>query len=81
VNFLASKFVFKCFDLYRSASALCAKPLFVPPILQVLAFPRRRDDVRRWAERVAQWDFQRIIPSHLDGPIDAGPKEFAEVRL
>jgi hypothetical protein len=56
---------------------LCAKPLFVPPILQVLAFPRRRDEVKQWAQGVAQWDFERIIPSHLDGPIDAGPKEFA----
>ena len=62
----------------KSFEALCAKPLFVPPILQVLAFPRRRDDVRRWAEGVAQWDFERIIPSHLDGPINVGPKEFAE---
>ena len=59
--------------------ALCDKPLFVPPILQVLAFPRRRDEVKMWAEGVAQWDFERIIPSHLDGPINAGPKEFAEV--
>ena len=57
---------------------LCAKPLFVPPILQVLAFPRRRDEVRAWTERVASWDFERIIPSHLDGPINAGPKEFAQ---
>ena len=61
--------------------SLCAKPLFVPPILQVLAFPRRRDEVRRWAEVVTAWDFERIIPSHLDGPIDAGPREFAEVRV
>ena len=26
---------------------------------------------------MASWDFERIIPSHLDGPIAAGPKEFA----
>lgn len=56
---------------------LCAKPMFVPPILQVLAFPRRRDEVKRWAQGVAQWDFERIIPSHLDGPINAGPQAFA----
>jgi hypothetical protein len=51
--------------------------VFVPPILQVLAFPRRRDEVQRWAETVAAWDFERIIPAHLDGPIAAGPAEFA----
>ena len=33
--------------------------------------------MKRWAEGVASWDFERIIPSHLDGPIAAGPKEFA----
>ena len=56
---------------------LVDKDIFVPPILHVLAFPRRRDEVKRWAEGVAAWDFNTIIPSHLDGPIDAGPKEFA----
>ena len=61
----------------KGFESLCAKPMFVPPILQVLAFPRRRDEVKRWAEGVASWDFERIIPSHLDGPIAAGPKEFA----
>lgn len=64
---------------WRTAyDALCAKPLFVPPVLQVLAFPRRRDEVKRWAEGVARWDFERVIPAHLDGPVAAGPKEFAE---
>jgi hypothetical protein len=42
-----------------------------------LAFPRRRDEVKRWAECVAAWDFERIIPGHLDGPIYATPKQFA----
>ncbi len=61
----------------KGFDSLCDKDLFVPPILQVLAFPRRRDEVKVWAEAVARWDFERIIPSHLDGPIDVGPKEFA----
>ena len=29
----------------KGFESLCAKPMFVPPILQVLAFPRRRDEV------------------------------------
>ena len=56
---------------------LTDKDMFVPPILHTLAFPRRRDEVKRWAESVAAWDFERIIPGHLDGPIDATPKQFA----
>jgi hypothetical protein len=61
----------------KGFDALCAQTMFVPPILQVLAFPRRRDEVKRWAETVASWDFERIVPGHLDAPIDAGPREFA----
>ena len=56
---------------------LTDKDMFVPPILHTLAFPRRGDEVKRWAESVAAWDFERIIPGHLDGPIDATPKQFA----
>ena len=61
-------------DAFRN---LTDKDMFVPPILHTLAFPRRRDEVKRWAECVAAWDFERIIPGHLDGPIDATPKQFA----
>ena len=56
--------------------ALVAKPMFVPPILAVLAFPRRRDEVKRWSNIVTSWDFTSIIPSHLDGPFNATPDEF-----
>ena len=56
--------------------ALVARPMFVPPILAILAFSRRRDDVKRWSNVVTSWDFTSIIPSHLDGPFDATPAEF-----
>lgn len=56
--------------------ALVARPMFVPPILAILAFPRRRDDVKRWSNIVTSWDFESIIPSHLDGPFAATPAEF-----
>ena len=26
--------------------------------------------------QVAEWNFERIIPSHLDGPIDTTPADF-----
>jgi hypothetical protein len=56
--------------------ALVARPMFVPPILAVLAFPRRRDEVKRWSNIVTSWDFESIIPSHLDGPFAATPEQF-----
>ena len=28
--------------------------------------------------KVTQWDFERLIPAHLDAPLAIGPKEFAE---
>lgn len=28
-----------------------------------------REDVRAWADRVCQWDFQQILPSHFAGPV------------
>jgi len=56
--------------------ALVARPMFVPPILAVLAFPRRRDVVKRWSNVVTSWDFEQIIPAHLDGPFAATPEQF-----
>lgn len=56
--------------------ALVARPMFVPPILAILAFPRRRDEVKRWSNIVTSWDFESIIPSHLDGPFAATPEQF-----
>ena len=57
---------------------LAARTLFVPPILEVLAFPRRREVVYDWSRRVARWDFKRVIPAHLKAPVAAGPKDFTE---
>lgn len=52
--------------------------LFVAPILQTLILCRSPWDVLAWANRVASWDFQRIIPGHLDAPIYATPQQFRE---
>ncbi|MDJ0798989.1 MAG: DUF4336 domain-containing protein [Calothrix sp. MO_167.B12] len=52
--------------------------LFVAPILQALILNRAPRETLNWADRVAQWDFQRIIPCHLDSPITATPHEFRQ---
>jgi hypothetical protein len=31
-----------------------------------------------WPNQVASWDFQRIIPCHLDSPIEATPTQFRQ---
>jgi len=52
--------------------------LFVAPILQTLILSQAPRMVLDWADKVAKWDFQRIIPCHFDSPIDAGPRQFRQ---
>jgi Domain of unknown function (DUF4336) len=48
----------------------------VAPILRQLILHRAQGVTRGWVDRVASWDFERMIPCHLDGPIEAGPEAF-----
>lgn len=50
--------------------------LLVAPILQTLILNRAPKQTIAWVDRVAQWDFERIIPCHFDAPIIATPDEF-----
>lgn len=52
--------------------------LFVAPILQTLILDRAPDKTLHWVERVANWDFERIIPCHLEAPIAATPQQFRQ---
>ncbi len=52
--------------------------LFVAPILQTLILNRAPQETIDWANDVASWDFHRIIPCHLDAPIDASPLQFRQ---
>ncbi len=60
----------------RSFAALRKHRLIVAPILQRLILNREPEIVIDWAEKVASWNFERIIPCHLDAPIVTGAKEF-----
>lgn len=51
---------------------------FVAPILQNFIFDHAPRDVIAWADRVAGWDFQRIIPCHFDAPIEVSPQQFRQ---
>ncbi len=51
---------------------------FVAPILQILILPQAPTQVLNWADKVASWDFQRIISCHFDSPIEASPRQFRQ---
>lgn len=66
-------------DWRRSFEALRGNGrLFVAPILQTLILNRSPKRTLEWADRVSQWDFQRIIPCHFDSPLTASPQEFRQ---
>lgn len=52
--------------------------LFVAPILQTLILNRAPKETIAWADKIASWDFQRIIPCHFDSPIEANPHQFRQ---
>ncbi|NET38749.1 MAG: DUF4336 domain-containing protein [Cyanothece sp. SIO1E1] len=52
--------------------------LFVAPVLQVLILNRGPREVIDWADQVASWNFQRIIPCHFDSPLTAAPRQFRQ---
>lgn len=47
------------------------------PILSELILNREPDAVLRWVEDVCKWDFQRIIPCHLENDITADKYDFS----
>ena len=63
----------RCFELLRGDGRL-----FVAPILQTLILNRAPEETIAWAEKIAKWDFKRIIPCHLDAPIEATPNQFRQ---
>jgi hypothetical protein len=50
--------------------------LLVAPVLQTLILNRAPKETLDWANKVASWEFQRIIPCHLDSPLEASPHQF-----
>jgi hypothetical protein len=52
--------------------------LFVAPVLQTLILNRAPKETINWADKVASWDFQWIIPCHFDAPIKAEPHQFRQ---
>lgn len=51
------------------------KPTILPIIQIILA--RGPDEVQRWLSVIKKWNFQQVVPMHLDAPLAIGPSEFA----
>ncbi|WP_017304783.1 DUF4336 domain-containing protein [Spirulina subsalsa] len=52
--------------------------LRVAPILQTLILNRAPEAVLNWADQIARWSFDQIIPCHLAAPIITTPWEFRQ---
>ena len=50
--------------------------LLVAPILQTLILNRAPKTTLEWADKVASWNFKRVIPCHFTAPVAATPTEF-----
>ena len=51
--------------------------LLVPPVVRSLLYLQDPGTVREWVDRITtRWDFQRVIPAHWEGPIDADVEQF-----
>lgn len=51
---------------------------FVAPILQRLILNQAPSQTLEWADQVAKWDFQQIVPCHFDSPVEADPRQFRQ---
>lgn len=66
-------------DWQRSFDALQGNGrLFVAPVLQTLILNRAPQATLHWADEVARWQFDRIVPCHFDSPIAATPSQFRQ---
>jgi len=58
-----------------SFEAIAGK-VFVSPVVRTFIYERSVDEHLAWVRDIAAWNFNRIVPAHLDAPISAGPKDF-----
>jgi len=52
--------------------------LLVAPILQTLILNRAPQETLIWVDKVANWNFNQVIPCHFTGIVKAQPQEFRQ---
>ncbi len=62
-----------CFDKLRQNGRL-----LVAPILQTLILNRAPRETLQWVDKIADWDFNLVIPCHFTAPAYATPQEFRQ---
>jgi Domain of unknown function (DUF4336) len=62
----------KDFDTFSDGG----KPTILPIIQIILA--REPEQVNHWVRTISTWKFVRVIPAHLDAPLNIGPSEFSK---
>jgi hypothetical protein len=55
--------------------------LFVAPILQKLILNRAPRETITWANIVASWEFEQIIPCHFAAPVPADSRQFRQAFM
>ena len=62
----------------KSFAALSAdgKPTILP-IIQII-ISRDPAATKHWVSTVSGWQFERVVPAHLDAPLAIGPAGFAD---
>ena len=48
---------------------------FVAPVLQTLIFSRGAEQIAQWLAQVTRWQFEQVIPCHLDAPFSFTPTQ------
>jgi hypothetical protein len=61
-----------------NAYAANGKPTIYTIVQIILSRGNSGQALQDWVDKVTQWDFERVIPQHLNAPLNIGPKEFAE---
>jgi hypothetical protein len=67
---------FEWVDGWQKSFTAVAGRVLVAPLLSVLLLNRHPRQVVAWADRVALWDFTRVVPAHFAGPVSVTPAEF-----
>jgi len=62
----------KAFQVYSKGG----KATIFPIIQIILARGNSGQATQAWVDKVSQWDFDRVVPAHLDAPLAMGPSEF-----
>ncbi|GMH52589.1 hypothetical protein TrRE_jg7907 [Triparma retinervis] len=65
-------------DRAFSAFSAGGRPTVLPIIEIILSRGDSGAEARRWVDRVTRWDFERVVPAHLDAELKIGREGFRE---